>query len=174
VRDDPQPVSTMRRADVSSAQHRPFPHIPERGQVTDDPTPCRSTLGRKEPWDVLTEDPCRTASGDEPMPRRPKIALVIGRLALARDAVGLTREPPAPELGVGDVLGSDVADVPEVWHAGPVALEDAAAVGVDLGVGDDGMPCSFQSKIEASDTGEPRDEAHRLVAVLVERGAAVQ
>lgn len=175
VRDDPQTFPTMRCADVASRQHRPFPHVPERGQVTDDTPECFSSVGRKQPWDIFSEDPCRTANGNESMPRRPKIALdVVGRVLPAGGAERLAGESAAPEFSVGERVGVERSDVSELRHVGPMAFENRSGEAICFDLADADVPGAFKSDVEPADAGEEGKESHNGLPLSAEVGTVGQ
>jgi hypothetical protein len=111
--------------------------------------------------------------------------VVIESSSLSGDAEALARWSPCPDIGAGPVTTmvslplSGISEPPaariafatkrgyvtEVGDVGPVAGEDGAGVGLDLGMGDDAEPGSLEAHVESSDAGEPAGDGGMATAI---------
>src|SRR5581483_1005058 len=79
-------------------------------------------------FNLLSKDCCRAALGDERKPRRPKVTLVIGRLAFAGGGEGLAGTTAAPNRSVVGPSGETQGIAPAADDGEEVALRVAAKV----------------------------------------------
>jgi hypothetical protein len=126
-------------------------------------SPHKVKPGDGEAAAVVTESPA--LSGDaEPLARWPPCpdigaGPIHSRAGSIATTVGTACSCIVPRsCGIWMVRSPCVAqsrDIPEVGDVGPVAGEDGAGVGLDLGMGDDAEPGSLEAHVESSDAGEP-------------------
>jgi hypothetical protein len=91
-----QPISAVRGANVSSAQHSPSRIKPESGQVSEPPF---EAIGMsKSAPDIFQQDAVRSYFANDPRHVRPEIAVVVGPALLAGVGVGLARESSSDEI----------------------------------------------------------------------------
>jgi hypothetical protein len=134
----------VRGTDIVSSQHTPPDTVPERGQVTDDPSEVASSIPGKESWHVLSEHEAGSNLPHHFGELRPKIAFVCASLSLSCNGEGLARKAPRNHVRKASVLSgvacsNELPDVPEDGGRINAAvcnprLEDRLAVRVDFDI----------------------------------------
>ena len=146
--DDPDPVASVRRPDVSSTHHERPAGVARRFQITEDDI-CAATAQSRH---VLDEHPAWLEFADEAGELAPEAA------ALAGDAFAF---PRARDVLTGEAAGDAVdglegggvaeADVAASVDMGPVPFEDVATVGVDFDLPAHSEAGALQAQIDATD-----------------------
>jgi hypothetical protein len=122
---EPQSLPDVRRADATSWKYGRCAGVALRFQVSENsvepaPSNCR--------FNLFSKDDCRAALGDERKPRRPQVALVIGRLARTGGAEGLAGATTCPNRSVIGPAGEAQGDGPSADAGEEMALGISAHV----------------------------------------------
>ena len=162
--DNEHTAASLGHSEELSVKHPVGPPIPEFFQPSKDDGHICSAVRGKKARDVLDENPTGSDLSDDAMELVPEARPLTSE---ASSATGhgevLAREPSANKVGcspLASVGGDVIVDV-----GTEAATEDAPARGVFLDLSDDGVSCSFESKVESSDAGEQGKNPHRLSLV---------
>jgi hypothetical protein len=109
---DPEPVALVRSAGMSCSQNSPAPHIPQRGQVSEDGS--EIAAGNKS-RDVLKQNGSRLYPANDLSGCWPHIAFVVGSSLLACDAERLAGETCANHVRNSSILVSGTGEC-ELTH----------------------------------------------------------
>jgi len=162
VGQDPDTFSLMRRTGVASPEHSPLCIIPQRGQVSENP----SKPARSEHWGVFHEDESRSYLANDPRHFSPEAgagavnagALSCGTDVLARESARHHVNTASPRASV---KGSHVIPDRERREA-PIVLashENACGVVIEL----DGADSSPSEQVPAEDASTSAREKSQLI-----------
>jgi hypothetical protein len=124
---DPEPVSFVWRTAVGSSNNAPFPHIPQRGQVSDDGSDIAT--GNKS-WHVLKQNGLRLYVANAVPCCWPHVAFVVGSSLLAGNGEWLAGKACCNHVRKSSVLPSgtglhELTHVSEDWRGWQVSVCDS-------------------------------------------------
>jgi hypothetical protein len=158
---DPDPIASMRGADMSSTHHQRPAGVTSGLQVSENPVSAVSSEAR----DVLNENPLGSQLSHQPRELAPESAsLAVDACSEPSGTDILAGEPSCDEihgleLGVGD--GSDVVKASDIW---PVSSEHTQAEGVRLDLPSALHAGPLEAEIHASNPGKQASEPHGVIA----------
>jgi hypothetical protein len=153
---NPDSFAFVRGANVGCGEHFPLRIIPDLGQRTEAPLEEPSPFGGEEAGDVLEEEVVGSKNVSCTGDLGEKVTGVGAGEALARERMGLAREPASEDVHAALARPFDAGDVAEVGGAREVLGEHARGVFVDFGKPGGVPPHPFSGK------GEPADAAEQI------------
>ena len=170
VGNNPETISLVGRANVSSGYAVPFRIEPERGQVAENASKpsikqCCDVLHDDEAGSKLASEPCNFSPKARAFSRQPRSEALIADI--------LAWEASADNVDGGDFLASQFADISVAGDTGPVLGEDAAGELFDF-TECDGLEtaCSFEAKAKSSNAGKEIENAQLVHAAALLAGPA--
>jgi hypothetical protein len=123
---EPEALSDVERADARSAQINRPDGVVRCLQISRNTIePSKSIRARN----LFTKDDCRAALADEAEPRRPKVARIIGAIALPRSRERLTGTASCPDSTIVAPAGESKGKRPAANAGEEMALDEPAHIG---------------------------------------------